>query len=77
MAGITQKEAKEIGRDNAIMAADQREAYGSLERAWAAHRDNVEDTIAERGGVRVHYLAGYDAFDRRFKKLTGWDPWGD
>ena len=77
MAGLTQAGAKEIGRDNANMAADQWREYGSFKLAWAAQRDNVEDTIAERGGTRAHHLAGYDAFDARFKKLTGWDPWGD
>ena len=77
MAGLTKKAAREIGVDNAIMAADQWEEYGSFDKAWAASRDNVEDTIREGGGTRAHFLAGYDAYDRRFKKLTGWDAWGE
>jgi len=73
------KAAAKIGRHNATIAADQLGEYGnSLEDAWGAYRQNVDDTIGETikgGSTRDIHQAGSNAFDAEFKRLTGYDAW--
>ena len=66
-----------MARSNAEAAFDQRHDYPNLRALWGAYRDNVEDTAEEMGADREGYLAAYEAYDRRFLELTGYDANAD
>jgi len=67
---------------NAVAAQDQMHEYGGVEDAYHACVSNLEDTLNEWGfdlsterGWEV-IKAASDAFDKRYRELTGYDYYG-